>query len=36
MFKLKVILKTLFFKYKLGRMQDKLCIMKQNLKEIRR
>lgn len=36
MFKLKIILKTLLFKYKLRRMKDKLCIMKQNLKEIRR
>lgn len=36
MFKLKIILKTLFIKYKFGRMQDKLCLMKQNLKDIRR
>lgn len=36
MFKLLVIIKTLIYKYKLVKMQEKLSIMKQNLKDIRR
>lgn len=36
MFKLLTIIKTLIYRYKLVKMQEKSRIMKQNLKEIRR